>query len=78
MKRKSSLSEEKDARIEFEKKIDSLYEIAFEEAVKGYNEGGIPVGSILVHKPTGKILGKGYNHRIQKGSNILHGEMDCL
>lgn len=49
---------------------------AFEEAKKGYAEGGIPIGSVLVYK--GKIIGKGHNQRVQKGSAILHGEMDAL
>ncbi len=49
---------------------------AINEAKKGLEEGGIPIGSILVHK--GKIIGKGHNRRVQKGSVILHGEMDAL
>lgn len=51
-------------------------EAAFEEAKKGYEEGGIPIGSVLVHR--GKIIGRGHNRRIQNGSVILHGEMDAL
>lgn len=46
------------------------------EALKGLSEGGIPIGSILVRE--GKIIGRGHNQRVQKGSAILHGEMDCL
>ena len=46
------------------------------EAKKGLDEGGIPIGSVLVHN--GKIVGRGHNRRIQKGSAILHGEMDAL
>ena len=46
------------------------------EARKGLSEGGIPIGSILVRGD--KIVGRGYNQRVQKGSAILHGEMDCL
>jgi cytosine/creatinine deaminase len=49
---------------------------AIEEARKGLAEGGIPIGSVLVHG--GKILGRGHNRRVQKGSAILHGEMDAL
>lgn len=49
---------------------------AIEEAKKGYAEGGIPIGSVLVHK--GKIIGRGHNRRVQKGSVVLHGEMDAL
>lgn len=50
--------------------------IALQEAKKGYAEGGIPIGSILVHK--GKIIGSGHNKRVQNGSVVLHGEMDAL
>jgi cytosine deaminase len=46
------------------------------EAQKGLAEGGIPIGSILVRGE--KIVGRGHNQRVQKGSAILHGEMDCL
>lgn len=49
---------------------------AIKEARKGLREGGIPIGSVLVKG--GKILGRGYNRRAQKGSAILHAEMDCL
>lgn len=49
---------------------------AIREAEKGLEEGGIPIGSVLVYE--GKIIGRGHNRRIQKGSTILHGEMDAL
>lgn len=49
---------------------------AVEEARKGLAEGGIPIGSVLVHQ--GKIIGRGHNQRVQKGSTTLHGEMDAL
>lgn len=49
---------------------------AIEEAKKGLNEGGIPIGSVLVHK--GQIVGRGHNRRVQQGSATLHGEMDAL
>ena len=49
---------------------------AIDEALKGRAEGGIPIGSVIVHK--GMILGRGHNQRIQKGSAILHGEMDAF
>lgn len=57
---------------------DDLYflKAAFEEAKKGYAEGGIPIGSVLVHN--NEIIGRGYNKRVQKGSAILHGEMDAM
>lgn len=49
---------------------------AIDEALAGLREGGIPIGSVLVHR--GRILGRGHNRRVQKGSAILHGEMDAL
>ena len=51
-------------------------QIAIEEARQGFVEGGIPVGAVLVHQ--GKILGQGHNRRAQKGSVVLHGEMDAF
>ena len=56
--------------------MDEYLNAALEEAKKGYDEGGIPIGSVLVHN--GKIIGRGHNRRVQKGSPILHGEMDAL
>lgn len=55
---------------------DEFMQAAYEEARKGYEEGGIPIGSVLVH--AGKIIGRGHNRRVQNGSPILHGEMDAL
>jgi creatinine deaminase len=49
---------------------------AIEEARLGQTEGGIPIGSVLVHE--GRIIGRGHNRRIQRGSAVLHGEMDAL
>src|SRR5881628_4108282 len=49
---------------------------AIEEAQLGRREGGIPIGSVLVHGE--RIIGRGHNRRVQKGSAILHGEMDAL
>jgi cytosine deaminase len=56
--------------------MDIFMQAALEEAQQGLAEGGIPIGSVLVHQ--GKILGRGHNRRVQKGSVILHGEMDAL
>jgi cytosine/creatinine deaminase len=56
--------------------MDIFMQAAFDEARKGLAEGGIPIGSVLVHK--GKIIGRGHNRRVQKDSVILHGEMDAL
>ncbi|MCC9165482.1 nucleoside deaminase [Pontibacter harenae] len=56
--------------------MDEFMQVAIEEARKGYEEGGIPIGSVLVHK--GKIIGRGHNKRVQEGSVVLHGEMDAL
>jgi cytosine/creatinine deaminase len=49
---------------------------AIAEAEAGLAEGGIPIGSVLVHRD--KIIGRGHNRRVQRGSAILHGEMDAL
>ena len=49
---------------------------AIAEAEAGYAEGGIPIGSVLVHE--GRIVGRGHNRRVQRGSPTLHGEMDAL
>jgi len=49
---------------------------AIEEAQRGLAEGGIPIGSVIVHQ--GRIVGRGHNRRVQKGSPTLHGEMDAL
>ena len=49
---------------------------AVEEARKGLSEGGIPIGSVIVHE--GEIIGAGHNRRVQQGSSVLHGEMDAL
>ncbi|MDF1613040.1 nucleoside deaminase [Stygiobacter electus] len=56
--------------------MDEFMKAAIEEAQKGLNEGGIPIGSVIVHN--GKIIGRGHNRRVQKGSVILHGEMDAF
>lgn len=56
--------------------MDRFMQAAVDEALQGLAEGGIPIGAVLVHN--GKILGRGHNRRVQKGSAILHGEMDAL
>jgi cytosine/creatinine deaminase len=55
---------------------DPFMQAAIEEAETGAREGGIPIGSVLVHD--GRILGRGHNRRVQRGSAVLHGEMDAL
>lgn len=55
---------------------DSFLEAALEEARKGYAEGGIPIGSVLVKG--GKIIGRGHNRRVQQGDPMAHAEIDCL
>jgi cytosine deaminase len=55
---------------------DPFLEAAIEEARAGRAEGGIPIGSVLVID--GRIVGRGHNRRLQRGSAILHAEMDCL
>ena len=49
---------------------------AIAEAEQGLKEGGIPIGSVLVHD--GRVIGRGHNRRVQRGSAVLHGEMDAL
>lgn len=56
--------------------MDEFLQAAIEEARKGISEGGIPIGSVIVHE--GKILGQGHNRRVQNGSVVLHGEMDAF
>ena len=56
--------------------MDEYLEAAIEEARKGLEAGGIPIGSVLVLD--GRIVGRGHNQRVQKGSAVLHAEMDCL
>ena len=56
--------------------MDKFLEAAIQEAEKGLASGGIPIGSVLVID--GKIVGRGHNQRVQKGSCTLHAEMDCL
>jgi cytosine/creatinine deaminase len=55
---------------------DEFMQAAIEEAQAGLKEGGIPIGSVLVHN--GRIIGRGHNRRVQKGSAVLHAEMDAL
>jgi len=56
--------------------MDKFMESAIEEAKMGLTEGGIPIGSVLVID--NKVAGRGHNRRVQKGSAVLHAEMDCL
>ena len=56
--------------------MDEFIRFAVQEAEQGLREGGIPIGSVIVHE--GKILGRGHNRRVQKGSVVLHAEMDAL
>lgn len=56
--------------------MDEFLAAAIEEAKKGVTEGGIPIGSVLVIDE--QIVGRGHNQRVQKGSAVLHAEMDCL
>jgi len=56
--------------------MDSFLAAAIEEAERGMREGGIPIGAVLVHGE--RILGRGHNRRVQRGSAVLHGEMDAL
>lgn len=56
--------------------MDEFYKEALAQAKKSLSEGGIPIGSVLVHQ--NQIIGKGHNKRVQNGSVVLHGEMDAL
>jgi creatinine deaminase len=56
--------------------MDPFMAAAIDEAEAGLAEGGIPIGSVLVHQ--NKIIGRGHNRRVQRGSAVLHGEMDAL
>ncbi|MFL6588622.1 MAG: nucleoside deaminase [Chthoniobacterales bacterium] len=56
--------------------MDDFLANAIEEARKGLEEGGIPIGSVLVYES--KIIGRGHNQRVQRGSVIHHAEMNCL
>src|SRR6476646_2268902 len=55
---------------------DRFLAAALAEARQGLTEGGIPIGSVLVHD--GRVLGQGHNRRVQSGSAVLHAEMDAL
>jgi cytosine deaminase len=56
--------------------MDPFLEAAVAEAEAGLAEGGIPIGSVLVYE--GRVIGRGHNRRVQRGSAVLHGEMDAL
>lgn len=56
--------------------MNAFLDAAVAEAEAGLAEGGIPIGSVLVHE--GQIIGRGHNRRVQRGSAVLHGEMDAL
>ncbi len=56
--------------------MDPFLQIAYEEALQGEREGGIPIGGVLVHR--GEVVARGHNRRVQLGNPILHGEIDTL
>src|SRR5262249_17373219 len=56
--------------------MDEFLRAAIDEAERGRDEGGIPIGAVLVHRVA--IIGRGHNRRVQEGSAVLHGEMDAL
>ncbi len=60
--------------------MDPYLQAALDEARQGLAEGGIPIGSVIVHRDRiiGRIIGRGHNRRVQRGSAILHGEMDAF
>jgi len=55
---------------------DPFLSAAIAEAEQGLREGGIPIGAVIVSR--GQVIGRGHNRRVQKGSAVLHGEMDAL
>ena len=56
--------------------MDTFMKAAIDEAIKGKNEGGIPIGAVLIKN--GKIIGRGHNQRVQKNDPIMHAEINCL
>lgn len=56
--------------------VDEFMQAAIDEAQRGWDSGGIPIGSVLVHD--GRIIGRGHNQRVQRSSPTLHGEIDAL
>ncbi|WMW24398.1 nucleoside deaminase [Methanolobus sediminis] len=56
--------------------MDEFMQVAIDEAKKGLEEGGIPIGSVLVKE--GKIIGRGHNRRVQQGDPLAHAEIDCI
>lgn len=55
---------------------EQYMDLAYEQAKKSYDEGGLPIGAILVEE--GEVVGRGHNQRVQSGDPTAHGEMDCL
>src|SRR2546422_378077 len=64
------------ARARYEALATGFLRVAIEEAETGLAEGGIPIGSVIVHD--GGVIGRGHNRRVQGGSAVLHGDMDAL
>lgn len=54
----------------------TFMQLALEEAQKGFDEGGVPVGAVMVEK--GEVIGRGRNRRVQDGNPVSHGETDCM
>jgi len=57
---------------------ETFMQLAFELALKGYGEGGCPIGGVLVDNDSGAVLGRGHNALVQEGNPIVHGEMAAL
>jgi cytosine/creatinine deaminase len=66
----------RDATMSSDEPHSQFLRAAIDEARRGRDEGGIPIGSVLVID--GRIVGRGHNRRVQRSSAILHAEMDCL
>ncbi|TAL27553.1 MAG: nucleoside deaminase [Alphaproteobacteria bacterium] len=57
---------------------EKFMRLAYEQALKGYNEGGCPIGGVIVDNATGKVLGQGHNALVQEGNPVIHGEMAAM
>jgi cytosine/creatinine deaminase len=57
---------------------EKFMRLAYEQALKGYNEGGCPIGGVIVDNATGKVLGAGHNALVQEGNPVIHGEMAAM
>ncbi|AQZ10489.1 FCY1 (YPR062W) [Zygosaccharomyces parabailii] len=77
--RRNNLQQTLQTKMDYASRWDGLgMDIAYEEAVRGYEENGVPIGGCLIDYRDGRVLGRGHNMRFQKGSATLHGEISVL